>query len=133
MTGGFGLRISWLLVDRVSAAAHEASCGPLIRTAGTNLWANRAHYCKLYEENWLHKLKKLVDCFLSGNDVNCEEERIEEVSKFGSYGQASTCLLRWRATHARASVLNKARIDAMARTYTCKLSIEFVYNQLNYV
>lgn len=69
-----------------------------------------------------------------GNAVNCEEGRIEEVRKFASYGLAPTCLRRWRATHARAGVLNRARIDAMARiTYTCELSEEIGYNQLLFI
>lgn len=65
MTGGFGLRISWLLVVRVSAAAHEATSGPVIRTAGTNLWAKTSHYTKLYEEK-CSKIEKSCEAFFIG-------------------------------------------------------------------
>lgn len=41
MTGGFGLWVSWVLVERVSAAAHEATWGPVTRAAGTNLRTNK--------------------------------------------------------------------------------------------
>lgn len=56
MTGGFGLRISWLLVGDVSVSAHEASSGPVIRTAGTNLWTKTLNYTNYS--------KKIVDLFL---------------------------------------------------------------------